>query len=193
MKKNRHKIESNNTTTMNIFWFHRNLQKCAQMHCQKHLVKQLLESAQMLCTVKHLHGEPVKYKPTHIKHPCVLWVNKSSDNWSALHDLTYFLNEEYKFRFNKKVNHKSWDIVKDMSPPLSLKSRGITLFPQAMPDEYKHEEDAVIAYRRYFIGEKQHLANWGRRDPPYWFLKATDPNYSEPLVISHAQTVPVRP
>lgn len=154
---------------MNIFWFHRNLRKCAQMHPNKYTVKMLLEYAQMLCTVKHMHGEPVAYKPTHTRHPCVVWLNRSSDNWYVLQRLAHFLNEEYKFRYNKKVNHKSYDVIKDMKAPTELPSRGITLLPQAMPDDYKDEDDAIVAYRKYFINDKRHLADWGIRGAPEWY------------------------
>ena len=35
---------------MNIFYLHEEPQNCAQMHNDKHCVKMILESAQMLCT-----------------------------------------------------------------------------------------------------------------------------------------------
>jgi len=42
-------------------------------------------------------------------------------------------------------------------------------FAQAMPDEYKNE-DAVTAYRTYYINDKQRFAKWERGvDAPDWW------------------------
>ena len=35
---------------MNIFILDENIEKCAQYHCDKHIIKMILESAQLLCT-----------------------------------------------------------------------------------------------------------------------------------------------
>ena len=39
---------------MNIFYVDRDPVKAAQMMCDKHIVKMILESAQMLCTAKRV-------------------------------------------------------------------------------------------------------------------------------------------
>ena len=39
---------------MNIFYLDRDPVKAAQMSCDKHVVKMILESAQMLCTAKRV-------------------------------------------------------------------------------------------------------------------------------------------
>ena len=41
--------------------------------------------------------------------------------------------------------------------------------PQCMPDEYK-DKDYVVAYRRYYVGEKKYFAKWekGRSQPNWW-------------------------
>jgi hypothetical protein len=46
---------------------------------------------------------------------------------------------------------------------------GPTPFAQAMPDEYKRE-DAVEAYRAYYMGDKADIAewNWGTEAPDWW-------------------------
>jgi hypothetical protein len=45
----------------------------------------------------------------------------------------------------------------------------LTPFAQAMPVEYK-SDDALIAYRLYYIKAKRHLASWKKRDMPFWFI-----------------------
>jgi hypothetical protein len=47
---------------------------------------------------------------------------------------------------------------------------GLTPFAQAMPDQYKHE-DAVMAYRQYYLAEKSKIAKWKHGNAPDWFLR----------------------
>jgi len=37
-----------------------------------------------------------------------------------------------------------------------------------MPDQYK-SQDAVEAYRNYYLGEKAGFAKWTNREIPEWF------------------------
>ena len=91
---------------MNIFILDRNLKKCAQYHCDRHVVKMILESAQLLSTVLRINDIDEGYRPTHQNHPCTLWAGKSLTNWIWLRKLAENLNSEYKFRFNKTTNQK---------------------------------------------------------------------------------------
>ena len=50
---------------MNIFVLHKNPIEAAKMACDKHVVKMILETAQMLCTVAHAHGFEAQYRATH--------------------------------------------------------------------------------------------------------------------------------
>ena len=56
---------------MNIFYLHKNPAVAAKMHCDKHVVKMILETAQLLCTAHHETGTGTKAmnKPTHKNHP----------------------------------------------------------------------------------------------------------------------------
>lgn len=45
-----------------------------------------------------------------------------------------------------------------------------TLPPTCMPDEYK-DDDPVLAYRQYYIGEKSALLSWNNRDVPEFVTK----------------------
>ena len=57
---------------MNIFYLDKDPQQAAKYHCDKHVVKMILESAQMLCTVVNeiSGGQVTPYKSTHKNHPC---------------------------------------------------------------------------------------------------------------------------
>ena len=155
---------------MNIFLLDDDIERCAQYHCDQHVVKMILESVQILCTVLNKMDLETPYKSTHKNHPCVLWVGDSFDNFLWLKDLTLFLNDEYRYRFDKPINHRSIDILKSISG-YRYARRGLTPFVQAMPNEYKIPGDAITAYRHFYIAEKQCFARWTRRDKPDWFAE----------------------
>lgn len=59
---------------MNIFYLSRDPVLCAEMHCDKHVVKMILETAQLLSTAHWELGSTAPYKPTHKNHPLALQV-----------------------------------------------------------------------------------------------------------------------
>ncbi|ODN41423.1 pyrimidine dimer DNA glycosylase/endonuclease V [Piscirickettsia litoralis] len=154
---------------MNIFYLDNDIKQCAQYHCDAHVVKMILESAQMLCTVLHQQGIEAPYRPTHANHPCVVWLGESLDNWLWLKQLAFALNDEYRYRYNKKDDHKSIGVVKELSLP-PLKSLGITERPQTMPEQYKVTGDPVAAYRQFYLAEKSHLLKYTKRNFPSWVI-----------------------
>jgi len=127
----------------------------------------LTEGVQMLSTACRLFGLDEGYKITHINHPCNLWVRESLSNWKWLRKLVIELNREYRYRYNKDYNHKAYNIAMSLNYP-NIEDKGLTKFAQAMPYRYKNK-NAIIAYRNYYISEKQHIANWKRRNIPDWY------------------------
>ena len=152
---------------MNIFILDKDIDKCAKYHCDQHAIKMILESVQLLCTALNKKGFITPYKSTHVKHPCVLWVEESYDNFEWLTQLAYKLNEEYKYRFDKEENHKSISVLQQIQH-LEYQRNGLTPFPQAMPSEYKIADNPVAAYRKFYIAEKMHFAKWTKRPIPAW-------------------------
>lgn len=175
---------------MNIFILSENIDRCAEYHLDKHIVKMPLESAQMLCTThwiqkylgyvprkinaeerailkeaKKTEPRPFPYLPTMENHPCTIWVRESLDNYEWLYCLALALNDEYGYRYGK--SHKSVDQVILKLPDIDLPRKGLTPFAQAMPDEYKNE-DAIRAYRTYYYNDKNHIWSWKHREVPYW-------------------------
>ena len=146
---------------MNIFVLDESPRVAAMAHCDKHVIKMVLESAQMLSTVL---GGP--YKPTHKNHPCTKWVAESRQNAAWLGQLMYWLNEEYKWRFDKEDDHLAYYKCGYLINTLDqLPDIGQTPFAQAMPDECKHN-DAVQAYRTYY--RTKHFAEWRKGAPTWW-------------------------
>jgi len=156
---------------MNIFVLHKDPYQAAYQMCDKHVVKMILESAQMLCSAFPNGDAP--YKRAFYNHPCTKWSRESLQNYHWLLDHANGLLDEYSDRYIKF--HKSSSAIKwceENHGILNLPSIGLTQFAQAMPDEYKND-CAVKAYRDYYNGEKAHFAKWDRQDrlPPKWFIK----------------------
>jgi len=155
---------------MNIFVLDLDVQKCARYHCDQHVVKMILESAQLLCTALNKYGIRTPYKATHLKHPCVLWVEESYSNFKWLIKLAFWLNEEYKYRYEKETDHRSWSVIETIQD-YTYADKGLTPFVQTMPDHYRVPGDAVKAYRQFYIGEKLAFARWSKRPVPFWARK----------------------
>ncbi len=153
---------------MNIFVLDKDVQKCVEYHADQHVIKMVLEYAQMLCTVLNEKGIAAPYRSTHRNHPCTLWTGKSLSNWKWLRNLGLALNEEYKYRYDKTEDHRSAKIIQSLPEP-PLPDIGLTEFPQAMPAEYKVTGDPVQGYRNFYIHDKSRFARWTKRPVPAWF------------------------
>lgn len=144
---------------MNIFILDEHPVKAAKMQCDAHVVKMILESAQMLSTavreVTGYDGDEI-YKKAYINHPCTVWTRESYANFRWLYRHAKTLCFEYTRRYKK--THKSMRIINQCMRILATSGQGHwgrkTPFAQAMPDEFK-DENAVVAYRNYYKYDKQ--------------------------------------
>lgn len=158
---------------MNIFVLDRDVPTCARYHADRHVIKMILESTQMLCTVLHQNGIQAPYKPTHPHHPCTLWVGRSLSNWRWLRKLSLSLNDEFRLRFKSPKDHSSALVARGLPEP-PIEDLGLTDFAQAMPERYRDPRNPVAAYRRFYIAEKASFATWTARPVPDWFKEGTD-------------------
>lgn len=173
---------------MNIFYLDRSAEKAAEMLIDKHVVKMVLETAQLLCTAhRYLDGEngiklsaagrrlqiwthpdslyeKILYKATHFNHPCAIWARETNENYEWLYDYFVAVSNEYKKRFGK--THLSWsklgDILQD--PPQNIQLGPFIEPAQAMPAIYQYDGDSVVAYRKYYESEKLALGTDKDRD-----------------------------
>lgn len=151
---------------MNIFVLHEKPEIAATMACDKHVVKMILETAQMMCTVVASYGHETPYRATHAKHPCTIWAAQSRANWNWLIEYGMSLCSEYTKRYNKI--HKSQRVIEWCTTTyVDLPEVPQTPFAQAMPPQYRNE-CAVTAYRAYYMGEKAHIATWKTQTPNWW-------------------------
>lgn len=153
---------------MNIFILHSDKEENAKLYCDAHLIKMILESAQILCSVSHLKGIEAPYKLTHQHHPCVQWVLQSEAHWDMLVGIAEALNEEYKFRYKKLTNHKSYDIIKSLIKPTFHNTEFTGRFT-AVVDTVKYVGlvDCIKEYRNYYKSKKHTMKmTWKNRDVP---------------------------
>ena len=148
---------------MNIFYLDKCPVKAAQVQYNKHVVKMILESAQMLCTAHHCYGDKdqvknVPYKQAHLNHPSTVWTRRSKSTYMWLYNHMMALGDEYTKRYGK--THLSITKCKDFLaiPPRHIQGDDWCQPPQAMPDEYK-DKCSIKAYWNYYIGEKHVGAN----------------------------------
>ena len=157
---------------MNIFFLDENPTLSAQYHVDKHVVKMILETAQLLCGVHHMTPQvtlQVPYKLSHKNHPCAIWARESLSNYLYLCEMGLELGKEYTYRYGKK--HKSIEVIEwcIVNKP-NIPDIGFTTPAKAMPDEYK-VDSVVESYRNYYIGAKNGFASWKNREKPFWFGK----------------------
>ena len=110
---------------MNIFALSPVPEVAAKWHCDKHVPKMIVESAQMLSTAHRvLDGildrrpsksgktrvkywelgddrEDILYKAVHVGHPCTVWTMESLSNYQWHYKHFIALCDEYKYRYNK--------------------------------------------------------------------------------------------
>lgn len=176
---------------MNIFYLDKDPQTCAQMHVDKHCVKMILEYAQLLSTAHRVldgtqsicqsktgkkqtkyilpdQRESVLYSATHINHPSAVWVRQSESHYRWLFSLYIELMREYNYRYGKI--HACMKLVGELNkPPKNIKfGNGFAEPTPAMPDHYKVAGNSIQSYKNYYLGDKQRMFSWKKRQIPNW-------------------------
>ena len=178
---------------MNIFYISTDAVQAAQWMVDRHVVKMILESAQLLSTAHRLldgreipgkskTGRNVKrwvlddardnvvYQATHVNHPSAIWARESIENYNWLVDHFFALGVEYTHRYNKK--HKCFGELSYQlqSPPKNLTNYDMTKMPSAMDVKYIVGDDPVANYRNYYKMGKSSFHSWKNRQPPEWII-----------------------
>lgn len=191
---------------MNIFYLHPRTKTCAEMHLDKHVVKMIIEYAQLLSTAHRVldgverialskSGRKQKvwtlndqresvYKASHINHPSAKWTRHSQANYIWLFNLWVNLLDEYTHRYGK--NHSCERLI----PYLFVTPRNIPIADftppwRAMPDDVKIGDDSLLSYRNYYIVHKRKMARWTNREMPDWFSEGIYRNYGDTCFIEN--------
>jgi len=149
---------------LNIFVLSSNLTKNAQYHTNKHLVKMITEQTQLLCSAYYFTPTIPEdiYKLYNPNHPAAKWARASLQNWLWLKQSTLALLNEYAFRYGKQ--HKTALLIEKLPNP-ELPNKKRTPFAQVVLTVYRCN-NAIVAYRSYYVNEKQHTFAWKNRPVP---------------------------
>lgn len=156
---------------MNIFYLDDDPKLAAKYHCNKHVVKMILETAQLLCSAYHMMLDTeleIPYKLTHKNHPSAQWVRESKSNFDWLCELGLELSLEYTRRYGKR--HKTETVIEwciNNSNRLPFEQFKPTPIKLCMPDKCKINGDPVQSYRNYYKEYKSDIVAWD--SVPIWW------------------------
>ncbi len=175
---------------MNIFAIEKDPGDCAKSMVDKHCVKMILETCQLLSTAHRMidgemyigktatgrnvkrwrlpdEREAILYSATHINHPSAVWCRASNNNYNWLYVHLLALLDEYTYRYGKI--HKCSTLAKALqSPPHNIPVGYLTPVTPAMPEEYKVPNDSLESYRNYYRIAKKRMHSWKNRPVPEW-------------------------
>ena len=189
---------------MNIFILDEDPVVAASLQCDKHVVKMILESAQMLSTAHRvLDGTPMKvpsksgksvvthyvlpeledklYRTSHINHPCNVWVRESKANYDWL--FTHFVALCYEYRYRYGKTHKS-SLLKEYldKQPKNIPNIGLTPFVLGMKStnpECMNTDDPVGSYQKFYQTKQSAFKMvWTKRKTPEWFVTRASCKYT---------------
>jgi len=180
---------------LNLFYLHKNPFISAELHCDKHVVKMIIEYAQMLSTAHRiLDGKPyvsqtmgglknpkprriqrwkhpnsnmenVLYKASHINHPSTQWVRENAIHYQYAYDMFVALCDEYTYRYGKVHLTDTKLRVILDEIPRNCPIGEWKEPPQCMPDDVK-SESTITAYHKYYAIYKKDFAKWTEREVP---------------------------
>ena len=178
---------------MNIFYLHDDPKTCAEMHCDKHTVKMIIEYAQLMSTAHRvldgeeyidttLNGRKIKrwrmkderyenglMKASHVNHPSNIWTRSNNNNYMWLYYMWRALCLEYTHRYGKHhACEKYAGLIQNIPKNIPLEYNK-TEPPPAMPDYCKVPGNSIASYHKYYINEKVRFARWTNREVPLWF------------------------
>ena len=177
---------------MKIFYVNSDPEVAARSMVDRHVVKMILETAQLLSTAHRVidgeeyvgqtqtgrkakrwrlsgNADAIMYAATHINHPSAVWVRENSANYNWLYDHLLALGREYTYRYGRThlTIDKLKDILKD-APANITQSKVMTKMPSCMDKQYIVSLDPIINYRNYYNYGKTDLLRWSNRPPPQW-------------------------
>jgi len=179
---------------MNIFKLDEDAVIAAQDQCDKHVVKMVIESAQMLSTAHRMvdgimerrksksgsmlqyfyiddEREDTLYKAVHFNHPSTVWTRESKTNYDWHYQHFAALCDEYTYRYGK-VHATDMKLRTILSKaPSNIPDIGSTPFKLAMKAAPECIfEDAVKSYRAFYHTKQDRFKMvWSKRNIPDWW------------------------
>jgi hypothetical protein len=184
---------------MNLFFLDNDLDKCAEYHVDKHIVKMPLEAAQLLCTAmwvdkvlgfcphkldkeerKELLKAKAEVKDLPIPERPSPYLPTMENHPCSIWTRSSLDNFEWVHCYANALNdeyhyrygkqHKSVvEVVNALPEPKNLPRKGLTPFGMAMPEDLQDPDDVIGSYRLFYHTDKATFATWSHRDKPYWW------------------------
>jgi hypothetical protein len=184
---------------MNLFYLDDDLDKCAEAHVDKHIVKMPLEVAQICCTtiwIDKILGfvpraltkeetailneakapeKPLKPEERTVTPYLPMMYNHPCTIWARSSLDNYEWTHCYgnalgeEYRYRYGKQHKSVTVINELPDPVNLERVGFTTFGLAMPDILKDYDNPIQSYRDYYHLDKATFASWTGRPAPYWW------------------------
>jgi hypothetical protein len=169
------------------------------MHCDKHVVKMIIEYAQLLSTAhrlldgtqdiekRYVHGSlPARYRHIKVwKHPSEYMdkglmrashINHPSNIWVRESKENYQWLCQMWLWLMKEYTHRYGKhhacenrVEYLMDAPKNIPSKAFTDPTPAMPEYCKVKNDSLSSYHKYYIQEKVRFAKWTARQMPAWY------------------------
>ena len=177
---------------MNIFYLSNSVDECAEWAVDRHVVKMVIETVQLLSTAHRIldgvqyegltktgrkakrwrlpdSREAIFYGATHVSHPSAVWVRQSKENYQWLYSLLGAYLKEYTYRYEKTHSIESSGLFAALaSSPNNIPPKPFTQPTVAMDNKYIISNDARVNYKNYYKQGKSHLFAWKKRSMPEW-------------------------
>jgi hypothetical protein len=184
---------------MNIFYLDRDPKTCAEMHCDKHVVKMIIEYAQLMSTAhrlldgtqdiekRYVHGSlPARWRHIKVwKHPSEYMdkglmrashVSHPSNIWVRASKENYMWLCQMWLWLMKEYTHRYGKhhacearVEYLMDAPKNIPTAPFTDPTPAMPEHCKVKNNSLSSYHNYYIQEKVRFAKWTARQMPTWY------------------------
>jgi hypothetical protein len=188
---------------MNVFYLDREPKACAEYHCDKHVVKMIIEYAQLMSTAhrvldghedieqRYVQGSlPARWRKVKVwNHPNAEYntglmkashINHPSAVWTRKSKENYiWLNRMWNYLLLEYTHRygKRHACSKYMDVlyawPQNIPEGAFTEPPPAMPDYCKVTGNSIASYHKYYINEKVRFARWTKREVPAWFKEGS--------------------
>jgi hypothetical protein len=166
-------------------------QQQTHFHIDKHVVKMIAESTQMLVSTASQPGfnlpaeivQSIPCKPLSaslMKHPCTVWTACCIEHFNYLACLALQLCQEHQYRYPLSPEHaympwlsKLVDRLSDMGfgPGADLPTSFAVAVKNAdLRSTSTDHATALDIYRSYYVRDKRTFATWKKRMKPMWYL-----------------------
>lgn len=193
---------------MNIFFLSMSPKQAARMHANIHIVKMIVETAQLLCNVHRRQTEHClpPYKPKrripykesaagHRKLGSMVWVAESLGNYRWAVQMGLALCDEYnrgrgraEGRTKAHSTQRVLEWLRDHEPNFAKVRRSpVKTKHLAMPDKFKKAETSVEAYRDYYFSKRRTMPMvWPEDKTPSWWEARHTAIKRKKMVRAHA-------